>query len=124
MSKGYNGWANYETWLVNVWIDNDFGSDYWHEVATELYEHDDPDKSRRLLADQMENEIGEHTPELKGLYADMLNAAFSEVDWDEIAGHYIDDVASTKPKEDDDGEEEEDEVQSGGGSTTDRNLGA
>ena len=21
--KKYNGWTNYETWLVNLWIDND-----------------------------------------------------------------------------------------------------
>lgn len=89
MDKKYNGWANYETWLVNLWIDNDFGSDYWQEVAKELWDEDDPDKSQRLLADQMENEIAEHMPDLKGLYADMLNAAFSEVDWDEIAGHYV-----------------------------------
>jgi hypothetical protein len=91
MGKGYNGWVNYETWLVNLWIDNDFGSDYWQEAAKELWDEENPNKSQRLLADQMENEIAEHMPDLKGLYADMLNAAFSEVDWDEIASHYIED---------------------------------
>ena len=23
MCKKYNGWSNYETWAVNLWLDND-----------------------------------------------------------------------------------------------------
>jgi hypothetical protein len=37
--KTYNGWTNYETWLVKLWIDNDEGSyHYWTERAREVYE--------------------------------------------------------------------------------------
>ena len=90
MEKKYNGWTNYETWLVNLWMDNDYGSvDYWNEVAEEVWDEDDPDKSQRELAKRMKEQIMEGQPELTGLYADMLNAAFSEVDWDEIASHYL-----------------------------------
>ncbi len=90
MDKRYNGWANYETWLVALWMDNDYGTvDHWNEVAEELWDEDDPHKSQRLLANRMKDEITEHMPDLKGLYADMLNAAFAEVDWDEIASHYL-----------------------------------
>jgi hypothetical protein len=90
MEKKYNGWTNYETWLVNLWMDNDYGSvDYWNEVAEEVWDEDDPDKSQRELADRMKEQIMEGQPELTGLYGDMLNAAFSEVDWDEIASHYL-----------------------------------
>ncbi len=36
---GYNGWKNYETWSVKLWIDNDQGSEqYWNEVAQEVWE--------------------------------------------------------------------------------------
>jgi hypothetical protein len=92
MSKGYNGWVNYETWLVALWLDNDCGSsDYWREVAEELWDEEDPGRSQRLLADRLKDEVMEGQPELTGMYADMLNAAFSEVDWDEIASHYCED---------------------------------
>ena len=34
----YNGWTNYETWVVNLWIDNEQGSqDFIRETAKEIY---------------------------------------------------------------------------------------
>ena len=27
--KTYNGWTNYETWNVKLWLDNDGELDYW-----------------------------------------------------------------------------------------------
>ena len=28
----YQGWTNYETWAVNLWLDNEEGvHDYWRE---------------------------------------------------------------------------------------------
>ena len=38
-NKEYNGWYNYETWLVNLWMDNDQAEhEYWREVARECIE--------------------------------------------------------------------------------------
>lgn len=37
--KGYQGWKNYETWAVALWMGNDSGSyDYWNETAEEIRE--------------------------------------------------------------------------------------
>ena len=37
--KGYNGWTNYETWCVNLWLDNDEGTQNMvREWARECYE--------------------------------------------------------------------------------------
>jgi hypothetical protein len=35
----------------------------------------------------------------KGLYADLIEAALSEVDWDEIASHFIYDLKAEAKKE-------------------------
>lgn len=35
-TKEYNGWTNYETWLVKLWQDNDQGDqEYWQKQAEE-----------------------------------------------------------------------------------------
>jgi hypothetical protein len=49
----------------------------------------------RILADRLKDEHEERQSELTGIsgvFADLINAAISEVDWHEIAGHYIEDV--------------------------------
>lgn len=96
----YNGWSNYETWVVNLWIDNDQGSqERWAERAVELLqgaiddETTDP-KAEALstLADELEADHGEFTPELSGVFSDLLTHALGRVDWREIAEHYIADI--------------------------------
>ena len=96
----YNGWTNYETWLVNLWMDNEQGSsEYWNECAQEAYDNADSDTSFTReeratlnLADTMKETHEEAQPEVTGLWADMMNAALSEVNWYEIAEHYIEEV--------------------------------
>ena len=90
----YNGWTNYETWCVNLWIDNEQADqEYWQEQAREVVDTCLPDSQVRELADLMEaihDEAYQETCTAPGMYGDLLRAALSEVNWHEIAGHYID----------------------------------
>jgi hypothetical protein len=94
--KKYNGWANYETWGVALWMDNERGShDYWLSVAAGLSSPDSPEyivdenTQKRRLADRLKDEHEESLPELQGFAADLLNAAMSQVDWYDIAEDLI-----------------------------------
>ncbi len=119
MSKGYNGYANYETWAVSLWLDNDQGSyNYWTGTAEELY-RDAVEVSEQCnradwtrsaadqLADRLKDELQEVMPEVDGLWADLLGAAFSEVDWYEIAQNYVTNLDQDEIESEVMGEEEE-----------------
>jgi hypothetical protein len=100
-SKGYNGWKNYETWAVALWIDNEQA---WQEQAQEMAQRArdlaregahavwTPEEATRYgLADSLKDWVGsELIPDLgASLAADLLGAALSEVDWSEVADHYL-----------------------------------
>ena len=94
-NKEYNGWHNYETWLVNLWMDNDGSDAYWRECAERLVK-DDPGAAIRSMADLIKEEHEQRWSEINNdkasVLSDLMNAAFSEVNWEEIASHYIDEV--------------------------------
>lgn len=110
-NKEYNGWYNYETWLVKLWIDNEEGSSrYWDGAAQEVYDEAESDKSFTRderatldLSDRLKDEFEQAQPEVTGMWADLINAAMSEVNWHEISKHYIEDVEKeveeTEPEE-------------------------
>ena len=98
--RGYQGWANFETWCLALWIDNDESSHaYWRERAREAWAEaeqggnrfvdDRESRAALLLAGWLKAEVEEASPELGGFYGDVLNAAIAEVDWHEIATGWI-----------------------------------
>jgi hypothetical protein len=99
--KEYNGWFNYETWLVKLWIDNEEGSSsYWNDTAQEVFDEAQADstftrdeRATLDLSERLKSEFEEAEPDLgASFWSDLLNAAMSEVNWYEIAEHYISDV--------------------------------
>jgi len=98
-TKTYNGWTNYETWAVALWLDNDEQSQgYWQAMAAEAlknpgsYYHKGftaEEMAAIALADSLKADHEEALPELSGFASDLLNAAMSEVNWHEIAKEFV-----------------------------------
>ena len=112
MSKRYNGWANYETWRVNLEY---FDADDWErfeDTVQDLYDDYDPptwaplespqeDRERSIrielaehLEDEVEQWIESYMPEdacydvMKG----WIHAFIADVRWTEIAAHALNDI--------------------------------
>ena len=150
MCEKYSGYDSYETWLVKLWIDNEYSDyRYWQRIVDELKEEfeleieepehpgdepempdtDDPeewteydaevltwdqdiddyeealeeyeDKLRdrddnlseavTKLEGMLKEWVNENSPITSGMYADLLNAAISSVDFREIAQAMMED---------------------------------
>lgn len=101
---GYNGWHNYETWVVNLWLSNDEGSyDHTREmarnaIATEDSAQGDGSNGERPfvignMADELEEQHRDHPIlETASVFSDLLSSALQEVNWYEIADHWITDM--------------------------------
>ena len=94
MEHGYNGWTNYETWLVMLWIDNG-DRDYFDDMTRNVLDDTERDNANyplsRMLEEHFENEAADGSMSA-GLFSDMLNASLSRVNWAEIADSLLDDI--------------------------------
>ena len=90
--QGYNGWTNYETWAVNLWLTNDEGSqDEVIRLTQEAVINGEVHPAHNL-ADSLRCWVEDEAPDMgASLYADLLGAAMSSVNWDELAAHYLED---------------------------------
>ena len=105
--KEYSGWYNYETWNAALWLDNDQGSyGYFTEEAQRCYNEASGDdrlydatcRLEGLLEAHFEQEAEENSPKY-GWMADAINSYLGEVNFREIAEHYIEDVDKTEEEE-------------------------
>ena len=73
--KKYNGWSNYETWLMNLWH-----GDLFLEVAQERWDIDQERPKPEYLEAMIEDLYAEQMPKT-GFVADMVNSGMKAVDW-------------------------------------------
>jgi len=99
--EGYNGWKNYETWCIALWIDNDEGL---YDELRDIIRLFVSNKSVNDAASILKDWIDEMNPLMddSSMWSDLMSAALSEVDWYEIAENYLSEL-------DDDGDVDEDE---------------
>ena len=106
----YNGWKNYETWAVNLWLTNEEGQYKYCRGLARRAVKEAPDcaqvrddiwtaeeAKKFLLADQLKEFVEEVNPlgDKASMFTDLLNAAISEVDWHEIAEAFLEEVADS-----------------------------
>jgi type II secretory pathway component PulK len=103
--RTYNGWTNYETWAVKLWMDNEEPSQrHWRERAekwskepstSEVWTQDE--SARFNLAGELRDYHNDRSfKAIRGngasLYSELLRSALSEVYWTEIAASLLDDL--------------------------------
>lgn len=100
----YQGWKTYETWSVALWLDNDRGL-YETAIATVAQAAEDAEREKTerkrwprpkysrnqviAAADALKEWLEEEMPELQGMWQSLLQSAFEEIDWEELAEHYL-----------------------------------
>jgi hypothetical protein len=115
--KTYNGWTNYETWCVGVWIDNDepiyrevtaLAQETWDEsgglsayakfTGNEIFDREQ--KATYTLSDALKKKFEDEKPEMGAtVWADLLDCALDEVNWKELAEHFLENVDKTETVE-------------------------
>ena len=110
MCNSYQGWSNYPTWAVSLWINNEEGSyNYWNDKAQELANEHGKDEAKYKLAEELKEEFA--NPDIfldksASMYDDILQWAMEQVDWFEIAESMLEDIEVELDEEESEAEEE------------------
>jgi hypothetical protein len=98
MSNTYNDWSNYETWNANLWIDNDWRmNERIAMITADLFgSYENLDEITNFVAREIKSMFIDMMPEVEnGFFSDVMNASFREVNFHEIARHYVEAESET-----------------------------
>lgn len=104
----YQGWTNYPTWCIHLWITNDESSyNSWLDEARTALEENAPDcdeddgcvkasvaNATHDLAERLKDSYEWQLDDLKleGFWSDLVRSALSDVDWHEVAAALLEEV--------------------------------
>ena len=92
-TQKYNGWTNYATWLVNLHFDC---LDFTDDVESGVFDDMDADDIRCHVASWIQEYVESYLDEFAGtddlFVLDVVSATIMDVDWHDIADHYVDDI--------------------------------
>jgi hypothetical protein len=100
----YNGWKNYETWCVALWLDNDRSTyeDVRYRVAKVVQDVDVAESFSYEVSEVLKSyieDLAEMTCpgviEGASFVSDLFSAALSEVHWHEIARNLIEELVES-----------------------------
>lgn len=91
----YNGYPNYDTWLMNLQMEEELQS-----VVTEMADDKDPLISDgyelgKYLRDYVQDVQYQLYPDMQDrhdVFVDLIRAAFREINWTYLANHYLENV--------------------------------
>ena len=106
----YNGYSNYETWAVQLWIDNtESKSAFWRRLAEEVYNHQASEQvhfskvedATCILAEKLRDSYNNGMERILNdanvngtVWADLLNASVCAVNFGEIAKNLMESVVA------------------------------
>ena len=82
----YNGYTNYQTWLTELWLDNDRGS---YEYMLDLARNAEDCYSLAIQIKELhleQNPLGDSP----SVFSDLLTWSMRLINWNEIAQNYLD----------------------------------
>jgi hypothetical protein len=92
----YNGWTNYETWLTNLHFD-DFTPIFQEDTEAGVYDKMDDDEILEEVAEYIQGYVNDYISEFKptadNFITDVIQSFINEVDWRDIASHYVGDIS-------------------------------
>ena len=105
MSSPQDLWSNEETWLVQLWLmDNPGANEIAKKAAREAWDSAKADQmlsridnATIALAHWLKDSIESNNPlagRERDMYRDLLSHSLDQVNWREIARHWIDELAS------------------------------
>ncbi len=102
----HQGWENYATWAVHLWLTNDEPSyNLWTDQALTVWENSEADDiftrsevARRELAESLKAAVEEDVPLDGGsLYSDLLESALDDVQWGDVANAWLEPLDGYEP---------------------------